>query len=77
MHSYIEIKQSSSDPKKDKSLDIGLREFKKQIKKIGLMQELRRREAYMSPSQYRKFRKNEAIKRRKREEKKNIRSNEL
>ena len=34
------------------------------------MNELRTREAYMSPSKKRRFRKNEAIKRRKRDERK-------
>jgi ribosomal protein S21 len=62
----------SGENKKDRdAVDLALRELKKKIKKSGLMQELRIREAYMSPSKYRKYRKNEAIKRRKRDERKN------
>ena len=62
--------------KKDKAnVDFALRDFKKKIKKSGIMNELRQREAYMSPSAYKRYRKNEAIKRRKREEKKQEWSN--
>jgi ribosomal protein S21 len=62
----------SGENKKDReAVDFALRELKKKIKKSGLMQELRMRESYMSPSKYKKFRKNEAIKRRKRDERKN------
>lgn len=68
----IEIKVNmTGDPKKDQSaLDSAIREFKKQVKKSGILNEIRRREEYMSPSKYKKYRRNEAIKRRKREEKK-------
>ncbi len=62
----------SGDNKKDRdAVDIALRELKKKVKKSGIMQELRQRESYMSPSKYKTFRRNEAIKRRKRDEKKN------
>lgn len=47
-----------------------LREFKKQVKKAGLMQELRRREHYLSPSKARRFKRSESLKQRKRDEKK-------
>lgn len=61
----------TGDYKKDKAnIDAALRDFKKKIKKSGIMNELRQREAYMSPSKYKRYRKNEAIKRRKRDEKK-------
>lgn len=61
----------TGDVKKDKAnVDYALRDFKKKIKKSGIMNELRQREAYMSPSTYKRYRKNEAIKRRKRDEKK-------
>lgn len=68
----IEVKvHNTGDLKKDKAaVDHALREFKKRIKKSGLMNELRQREAYMSPSKERRYRRNEALKRRKREEKK-------
>ena len=64
---------NTGDPKKDRSaVDNALRELKKRIKKCELMNELREREAYMSPSKYKRYRKNEAIKRRKRDERKVI-----
>ena len=47
-----------------------LKEFKKQLKKSGLLQELRIRESYMSPSKKKRFKHNEAIKQRKRDERK-------
>lgn len=58
--------KKTQDGKKD--FERTLRDFKKWIKKSGIMEELREREAYMSPSKYKRYRKNEAIKRRKREE---------
>jgi len=61
----------TGDYKKDKlNFDHALRDFKKKIKKSGLMNDLRNREAYMSPSAYKRWRKNEAVKRKKRDEKK-------
>jgi small subunit ribosomal protein S21 len=68
----VEVKVNiTGDYKKDRAaVDIALRDFKKKIKKSGIMSELRRREAYMPPSKYKKWRKNEAIKRRKRDERK-------
>lgn len=66
----------TGDVKKDKAnVDLALRDFKKKVKKSGIMNELRQREAYMSPSAYKRYRKNEAIKRRKRDEKKQEWSN--
>lgn len=47
-----------------------LQELKKQIKKSGLMQELRKREHYVSPSKARRLKSNESIKQRKRDDKK-------
>lgn len=59
------------DSRKHKdSLDWALREFKKMVKKEGILQDLKKHESYMTPSQKKKFRKNEAMKRRKRDEKK-------
>lgn len=61
----------TGDYKKDKNqLEYALRDFKKKLKKSELMDELRNRESYMSPSKKRRFRQNEAIKRRKRDERK-------
>lgn len=63
--------QFHNDRKKDQAaLDAALKELKKNIKNEGLMQELKRREAYMGPSKYRRWKHNEAIKQRKRDEKK-------
>ena len=51
-------------------VDYALRELKKQLKKDGLMPELRRREYYLSPSKKRRFKKAEALKKRKRADRK-------
>jgi ribosomal protein S21 len=65
---------NTGDFKKDKiSLEIAIREFKKRVKKSGIMNELREREAYMKPSAYKKFRRNESIKQKKRDERKSLR----
>lgn len=65
---------NSGDSKKDKSsLDAAIREFKKRVKKSGIMNELRVREAYMKPSMYKKYRRNESIKQKKRDERKSQR----
>ena len=65
---------NSGDAKKDRtSLEAALREFKKRVKKSGIMNELRVREAYMKPSMYRKYRRNESIKQKKRDERKSLR----
>lgn len=62
---------NTGDSKKDRAaVDVALREFKKRVKKSEIMNELREREAYMTPSKYKRYRKNEAIKRRKRENRK-------
>ena len=61
----------TGDAKKDRAaVDVALREFKKRVKKSEILNELREREAYMSPSKYKRYRRNEAIKRRKRDDKK-------
>lgn len=65
---------TTGDAKKDKSsLESAIREFKKRVKKSGIMNELREREAYMKPSAYKKFRRNESIKQKKRDERKSQR----
>jgi ribosomal protein S21 len=51
-------------------VDSALKEFKRRMKKSGILQDLKRYESYMSPSKKKKFRKNEAIKRNKREQRK-------
>ena len=62
--SHIEIRDDKH------ALDRGIRELKKRLKRDGMFQELKRREYYMSPSEKLRFKKNEAFKRRKRDERK-------
>jgi small subunit ribosomal protein S21 len=66
-----EVDVNCRDPRKHRGeVEDALREFKKQVKKSGLMQELRRREHYVSPSKARRLKRNESLKQRKRDEKK-------
>lgn len=69
---YVEVKTKKiSDGRGNpEAVSDALKELKKQMKKSGLLQELRRREAYMSPSKARRFKHNEAIKQKKRDERK-------
>ena len=67
----IEVKVNCKDPRKNiYEVEDALREFKKKIKKDGLMQELRRREEYASPSKKRRLKREAARKQRKRDERK-------
>ena len=69
--SYVEVRSSEHSSKKHTDfVNDALKELKRQMKKEGILQDLKRHEAYMSPSKRKKFRKNEAFKRRKREERK-------
>lgn len=69
---YVEVYVKDKNDKKgwETAVAVALKEFKKRVKKEGILQDLRNREAYMSPSKKRRFRKNEAMKRRKREHRK-------
>ena len=69
---YVEVRQSSDDsPKKHKeNVENALKEFKRRIKKDGILYELKLRESYMSPSKKKRFRHAEAMKRRRRDERK-------
>lgn len=67
--SYVEIRDYG-DRKHTDAVDRAIKELKRKMKKEEIFQELKRREFYMSPSKKKRFRKNEAFKRRKREEKK-------
>lgn len=70
-YSMDEIKVNCRDPKKHtREVADALQEFKKQIKKSGLMQELRRREHYVPPSKARRLKRSESLKQRKRDERK-------
>ena len=66
---YVEVR---TDEKKDNQIcvDIALRELKRKMKKEDIFQDLKRKEFYMAPSEKRRFRHKEAIKRRKRDDRK-------
>lgn len=51
-------------------VDTALRDLKKELKKSGLMQELRRREHYTAPSKARRLKRSESLKQRRRDERK-------
>ena len=63
-------KQSDDHKKHISNVDYALKELKKMMKKEGVLQELKLREAYMSPSNKKRYRKNEALKRLRRDERK-------
>jgi len=63
---HVEVKGNT-----DKDFEIALAEFKKQVKKAGIFDDLRKKEHYLKPSIRRKRKREEAIRRRKREEKYN------
>lgn len=72
--SYVEIRQNpdvlySKKGHKD-FLEDALQELKRKMKKEGTLQDFRKHESYMSPSKKKRFKRNEAFKRRKREERK-------
>lgn len=67
----IEVKVHCKDPRRHKEeVAAALAEFKKQVKKSGLMNELRSREEYVAPSKKRRLKRDAARKQRKRDEKK-------
>lgn len=67
--SYVEVRVISGD-KHLASLDAAIKEFKKRVKKDEILQDLKKHEFYMSPSNKKRWKKNEAFKRKKREERK-------
>jgi len=67
----IEIKVNCKDIKHhEREVASAIQELKKQIKKDGLIQELRKREYYVPPSRKRRLKHEESIKSRKRDERK-------
>jgi small subunit ribosomal protein S21 len=67
----IEVSVNCRDSRKHfLEVEDALREFKKRIKKSGLMQELRKREHYTAPSKARRLKREASLKQRKRDEKK-------
>ena len=67
---YVEIDGNKHGKKHSEQVDYALSELRKQLKKDNFQYELQRREFYMSPSARKRFRKNESLKRRKRENRK-------
>lgn len=66
---YIEL--NGRDPRRHlDELDAALREFKKRVKKEGILSELKKHEHYVSPSKKRRLKSAESLKQRKRDEKK-------
>lgn len=70
--SYVNVDQIKKNSRRshDEALSIALQIFKRKVKESGVMNELRNRKFHRTPSQKRRFKENEAIKRRKREERK-------
>ena len=60
---YVKVNEGSDE------LNKALKHFSKIVKKSEIMQELRNREHYLSPSRKRTFKRQEALRRRKRDEK--------
>jgi ribosomal protein S21 len=67
---YVEVRPSDDRRSNQDYLDIALKELKHKMKKEDILQELKRREYYMAPSEKRRYRKQESIRRNKRDEKK-------
>ena len=74
---YVDVRQSDDKRSNADHVDLALKELKRKMKKENVLQELKKKEFYRSPSEKKKFRKQEAIKRRKREDNKTewVRSN--
>lgn len=74
---YVTVRSNPTDSKRDHENAVAraLNELKKEIKKDGLMNDIRKHEFYMTPSLARKHKRNEAIKQRKRDERKLNRQN--
>jgi hypothetical protein len=67
----VEVKLNIKDPRKHRDeVRDSLNEFKKRMKKSGIMQELRKRECHIPKSKAAKLKREESRKQRKRDEKK-------
>lgn len=66
---YVEVRDDGQRKNCD-WLDIALKELKRKMKKENIFQDLKRKEFHMAPSEKKRFKGQEAYKRRKREEKK-------
>lgn len=69
---YVEVRGDSMDsPKKQAEyLEAAIRELKRLVKKEDILTDLRKHDAYLKPSVKKRVKRNEAFKRRKREERK-------
>ena len=67
--SYVEVRTNPNRKHSD-LLNEALKELKRKMKKEGILQDLKKYEFYMSPSKKKRFRKKEAFKRLKREQRK-------
>ena len=67
--SYVEVRTNPNKKPADLVND-ALKELKRKMKKDGVLQDLKKYEFYMSPSKKKRFRKKEAFKRLKREQRK-------
>lgn len=67
---YVEVRRS--DDKRDNMayVDVALKELKRKMKKENVLQELKKREHHVPPASKKRLKKQEAIKRMKREENK-------
>ena len=61
---YVDVRQSDDKRSNADHVDLALKELKRKMKKENVLQELKKKEFYRSPSEKKKFRKQEAIKRR-------------
>lgn len=67
---YIEIIPDANQTRHIAQVDYALKEMRKQLKRDGIFEELKLKSEYMSPSKARRFKRNEAFKRKKRDERK-------
>ena len=58
-------------------LEKALRQFSRMVKREELIKEIRKREYFLKPSEYKVVKRQEALRRRKRDEKKDARNNKL
>ena len=74
---YVEVRPTDDKRSNFDYLEMALRELKRKMKKENVFQDLKQKEFYRSPSEKKKFRRQEALKRRKREDNKTewVRSN--
>jgi small subunit ribosomal protein S21 len=76
MSVYVNV--NTKDPRKHRAeVDDALKEFKKRMKKSGILNDLRKKEHYVGPSKARRLKREASFKQRKRDEKRSQRKNNL